>query len=502
MTALAPTGHDASINGVALTVLIVLFALVTGMGFWASRWRQADSMESLDEWGLGGRSFGTWVTWFLLGGDLYTAYTFVAVPAAMFALGSVVGLLRGALHDRALPDHLHLHGPAVVGQPPARLRHHRPTSCAGRYGSRGLSLAVAVTGILATMPYIALQLVGIQAVLEVVGVGGGERPRQGPAAVHRVRPAGRLHLLQRPARPGGHRVRQGRPDLPRHHRGDHLPADQGRRLGPHLRRGRRPRWPSRTRSTGKPTGAFIPGGQQYWAYATLGLRLGARAVHVPALDHGDPVGSSRNTIRRNASILPAYSLRARPAGPARLGGDRGRHQADRPRRQAERPARHPAAVRGHVPELVRRRGLRGHRHRGARAGGHHVDRGGQHLHPQHLQDWHQAGRDARAGGQGLQARLAAGQGVRAGLRPDRSTSRTRSTSSCSAASGSCRPSRRSCSASTPAGSTAGPCSPAGRSAWSTAPSPAYNVINPATKGHFGGSLDDDPGDRPDGLHRA
>ena len=48
-------------------------------------------MESLDEWGLGGRGFGTWVTWFLLGGDLYTAYTFIAVPAAMFALGAVSG---------------------------------------------------------------------------------------------------------------------------------------------------------------------------------------------------------------------------------------------------------------------------------------------------------------------------------------------------------------------------------------------------------------------------
>ena len=42
----------------------------------------------------------------------------------------------------------------------------------GRYGSRGLALAVAGTGILATMPYIALQLVGIQAVLTVLGVGG------------------------------------------------------------------------------------------------------------------------------------------------------------------------------------------------------------------------------------------------------------------------------------------------------------------------------------------
>jgi len=41
----------------------------------------------------------------------------------------------------------------------------------GRYGSRGLSLAAAFTGILSLMPYIALQLVGIQAVLTVMGVG-------------------------------------------------------------------------------------------------------------------------------------------------------------------------------------------------------------------------------------------------------------------------------------------------------------------------------------------
>ena len=89
-----------NINGVALGVLIVLFALVTVMGFWASRWRRPTSMESLDEWGLGGRSFGTWVTWFLLGGDLYTAYTFVAVPGGDLR-GRRGRLLRGAVHDRA-----------------------------------------------------------------------------------------------------------------------------------------------------------------------------------------------------------------------------------------------------------------------------------------------------------------------------------------------------------------------------------------------------------------
>src|SRR3954452_17338699 len=64
------------------------------MGFAASRWRRADDLMHLDEWGLGCRSFGTWITWFLLGGELSTAYTFVAVPALMLGAGAA-GLFAG-----------------------------------------------------------------------------------------------------------------------------------------------------------------------------------------------------------------------------------------------------------------------------------------------------------------------------------------------------------------------------------------------------------------------
>lgn len=76
------------VDGVALAILIFFFVAVTAMGFMAARWRRADNALHLDEWGLGGRSFGTWVTWFLLGGDLYTAYTFIAVPAAIYGAGA------------------------------------------------------------------------------------------------------------------------------------------------------------------------------------------------------------------------------------------------------------------------------------------------------------------------------------------------------------------------------------------------------------------------------
>jgi SSS family solute:Na+ symporter len=159
------TGLDAS----ALAVFVFLFALVTVVGFVASRWRRAD-LDQLHEWGLGGRRFGTLVTWFLLGGDLYTAYTFVAVPALVYG--------AGALGFFALPYTVITYPFVFVVMP--RLwsvshKHGYITAAdfvRGRFDSGALALAVAVTGILATMPYIALQLVGIQVVLGAMGIQG------------------------------------------------------------------------------------------------------------------------------------------------------------------------------------------------------------------------------------------------------------------------------------------------------------------------------------------
>jgi SSS family solute:Na+ symporter len=75
------------VDGVAIAVFCVLFGFVTVLGFVAARWKRGD-LGLLDEWGLGGRRFGTVITWFLLGGDLVTAYTFIAVPALVWAVGA------------------------------------------------------------------------------------------------------------------------------------------------------------------------------------------------------------------------------------------------------------------------------------------------------------------------------------------------------------------------------------------------------------------------------
>src|SRR4051812_16064471 len=155
-------------NTVAFSVFVFLFLVVTVLGFAAARWRRAAALDNLDEWGLGGRGFGTFIAWFLIGGDIYTAYTFIAVPATLYA-GSVAGFF-------AVPYTIVVY-PIIFAFLP-RLwsvshRHGYVTPAdfvQGRYGSKGLSLAVAVTGIVATMPYIALQLVGMQVVLEVMGL--------------------------------------------------------------------------------------------------------------------------------------------------------------------------------------------------------------------------------------------------------------------------------------------------------------------------------------------
>ncbi|WP_438872777.1 sodium:solute symporter family transporter, partial [Paractinoplanes deccanensis] len=153
-----------------IVIFTLLFLLVSGMGFVAARWRAPKDMAHLDEWGLGGRNFGGWITWFLVGGDLYTAYTFVAVPALIFG--------AGAAGFFAIPD-------TIITYPLFFLILIRLWSVSHRHGfvtpadfvrtrfdSPTLALLVAITGIVATMPYIALQLVGIEAVLKTMGVTG------------------------------------------------------------------------------------------------------------------------------------------------------------------------------------------------------------------------------------------------------------------------------------------------------------------------------------------
>src|SRR5919201_5113446 len=287
-----------STHAVAIVVFLVLFVGVTTLGFVAARWRRGD-LNLLHEWGLGGRRFGNVVTWFLLGGDLYTAYTFIAVPALVFG--------SGALGFFALPYTVIVYPFVFVVMP--RLwqvchRHGYVTPAdfvRGRYTSGGLALAVAITGLLATMPYIALQLVGIQVVLGAMGIKGDwplviafailaaytyRSGLRAPALIAVVKDTLiyvtiLVAVIYIPSKLGGF---------------GHI-FDSASSALPH-----------KTTPTGKPA-AFLPGtaaAQQ--AYATLALGSALALFLYPHSITGVLSSKSGDVIRRNAVVLPAYTF--------------------------------------------------------------------------------------------------------------------------------------------------------------------------------------------------
>ncbi|HKT43149.1 MAG TPA: sodium:solute symporter family protein [Rhodanobacteraceae bacterium] len=293
-----PSGSGVRFDGTALGVFAFFFLLVTVLGFFAARWRRGD-LSQLHEWGLGGRRFGAFVTWFLLGGDLYTAYTLIAVPALVYAVG--------AYGFFAMPYTVFVYPIVFLTMP--RLwnvcrKHGWITSAdfvEGRYGSRGLALAVAITGVLATMPYIALQLVGLEKVFEAMGLGvlgiGRETPLviafvilalytyssglRAPALIAFVKDA-MLYItviaavVVIPIKLGGY--------------GAVFDA-AGKAFA----------------AKGGDTGVLLKP-DQYWSFATLALGSAFALFLYPHATTATLSADGPQTIRRNAVWLPAYSI--------------------------------------------------------------------------------------------------------------------------------------------------------------------------------------------------
>jgi SSS family solute:Na+ symporter len=148
-------------------VMGAAFLLITLVGLFAGRWRKAD-MSDLDEWALGGRKFGGILTWFLQGGSVYTTYSFVAVPALVFG--------SGAIGFFAIPYLILTYPVAFLVVPRlwevARARGYVTPAdfVRDRFENRWLAMAVTLTGLVATMPYIALQVYGIEICMSQIGL--------------------------------------------------------------------------------------------------------------------------------------------------------------------------------------------------------------------------------------------------------------------------------------------------------------------------------------------
>jgi SSS family solute:Na+ symporter len=270
----------------------------------AARWRRGQTLMHLDEWGLGGRRFGTFTTWFLLGGDLYTAYTFIAVPAAVFAGGAtgfwslpyaVIAYPLVFLLGPRLWSVSHVHGYVTTAD-----------FVRGRFGSRSLGLAVAVTGILAMMPYIALQLVGIQAVLTVMGVKGSGLAKDLPLFIAFAVLAAYTYTsgLRAPALIAF--VKDTLIYLVIIVAVIYIPTKLGG--WGHIFDSAQASLAKPNPATGKPSGSLITNDMTHWAYGTLALGSALALFIYPHTVTGALASGRRDVIKRNAALLPAYSL--------------------------------------------------------------------------------------------------------------------------------------------------------------------------------------------------
>lgn len=288
---------SSELNWTTTAVFVFFFVLVTVIGFLASRWKRGD-LSHIEEWGLAGRRFGTVITWFLIGGDAYTAYTLIAVPALVYGAGSI-GFF-------ALPYATIVYPLVFLVMP--RLwsvcHRHRYVTLAdftmGRYGSHWLALAVAVTGILATVPYIALQLVGMRVSIATLGMRGAawtsDLPLviaflilaaydytsglRGPASIALVKDAMvyvvvLVAVFWIPMKLGGYA---------------HIFQAAGHALA--TRRG----------------ASLIPPRQQYVPFATLVLGSALALFLYPHTATSILSSSSGKVIKRNAIFLPAYTF--------------------------------------------------------------------------------------------------------------------------------------------------------------------------------------------------
>lgn len=149
----------------ALIVTAIIILIVVIVGFLAGS--NKASRESIEQWSVGGRSFGGLLVWFLIGADIYTAYTFLGLTGYGYSLGAAAFF--------AVPYVVLAYPIAYFILPKVwtYASKHNLTSLADyareRFRSRALGVLVALTGIVFLIPYIDLQLSGITGVVKVAG---------------------------------------------------------------------------------------------------------------------------------------------------------------------------------------------------------------------------------------------------------------------------------------------------------------------------------------------
>jgi SSS family solute:Na+ symporter len=124
---------------------------------------------NLEEWAVGGRNFGRWLNWFILAGEIYTAFAFLGASGWAYSRGGPTFYILGYGALAYVVGYYILPTISPIGRKHGLMT--QPDLIEHLYDSKNLSLLTAIIGVGFLLPYLQLQLTGLGLIIETCSYG-------------------------------------------------------------------------------------------------------------------------------------------------------------------------------------------------------------------------------------------------------------------------------------------------------------------------------------------
>jgi SSS family solute:Na+ symporter len=148
--------------------LAIIFAFVIGTTI-VGMVPGMNKKMSLEEWAVGGRSFGRWLNWFILAGEIYTAFAFLGGSGWAYARGGPTFYILGYGALAYVVGYYVLPAISPIGRKHGLMT--QPDLIEHMYESKWLGILTACVGVAFLMPYLQLQLTGLGLIIETCSYG-------------------------------------------------------------------------------------------------------------------------------------------------------------------------------------------------------------------------------------------------------------------------------------------------------------------------------------------
>ncbi|HEY8296946.1 MAG TPA: sodium:solute symporter family protein [Candidatus Baltobacteraceae bacterium] len=151
--------------GQALTIVAAIVLGTIVFALFSVRRIKMDPQQYL----VGGRSFGSLFLWILLAGEVYTSFTFLGAAGWAYGRGAPAFYILAYGTIGYTIGYFFLPAVWKIGKDRGLLTF--PDFFLDRYGSKPLAIGIAILQFFLVVPYVTLQLSGLQTLLSIAGYG-------------------------------------------------------------------------------------------------------------------------------------------------------------------------------------------------------------------------------------------------------------------------------------------------------------------------------------------